>query len=169
MITTSRKPYAAAIFFINIALEITVVTGFVAGPTFQRVFDLSKTELGIALGATDIGMLVVAPLAGQITYRRGSFFTLVLGLLVNLAGIALIGEAGGFAVLVVGLACVGASVGLIANANATFLADLFPGGLLRIMSLASSGSLMPPTASTGTLPTACLTLAARGSSALRWS
>jgi len=128
----------AAIFLINIALEVTGVTAIVCGPTFQRVFELSKTRLGLVLGAANVGMVIMSPLAGFVTHRHGSRRSLVAGLMLSGGGIVLVGVAPSFPLLLLALVVIGIGWALVGNANATLLADLFPGSLLRVMSLASA-------------------------------
>ena len=133
----SRKGGAAIIFATNIGLEVTFVTGMVSGPTFRRIFELSDTQLGVALGAASVGMLLASPMAGYNTHRRGPFNTLISGLGVLLFGISLIILANGFMPLLTGLAVTGVAAALIANANSTYLAEWFPYKLRRIMSLSA--------------------------------
>lgn len=133
----SRKGGAAIIFATNIGLEVTFVTGMVSGPTFRRLFDLTDTKLGIALGAASVGMLLASPMAGYNTHRRGPFNTLISGLGCLLFGIALVILANGFPSLLAGLAVTGVAAALIANANSTYLAEWFPYNLRRIMSLSA--------------------------------
>ena len=134
----SRKLSAAVIFTICIAVEITFVTGLVSGPTFSRLFGLSKTELGIVLGAGHVGLLFMSLLAGRITRRRGAIVTLSAGLVCGMTGIVMVFFAAGFVTLVAGLAVVGVGGGLMVNGYATLLADIFRDNVRRVMALASA-------------------------------
>ena len=55
----TRKETAIGIFAINIASQIIRVTTFVCGPTFQRIFSLSDTNLGIILGFLLLAEIIV--------------------------------------------------------------------------------------------------------------
>jgi len=134
----SRKPSAAVIFTVCIALEITFVTGIVSGPTFARLFQLSKTELGIVLGAMHVGLLITSLLAGHTTQQRGAVATLSAGLVCGMAGIAVVFLATGFVMLAAGLALIGVAGGLIINGYATLLAEIFHERVRQIMSLAAA-------------------------------
>ena len=63
-----RKASVAVIFLISITLELISATTLVCGPTFQRLFHLSKSQLGICLGISSLGILLISPLSGHITY-----------------------------------------------------------------------------------------------------
>lgn len=132
-----RGSSAAVVFSANIALEVTWVTAFVCGPVFQRIFGLTKTELGICLGTASVGSLLMSLVVGHITHRRGTYATLLTGLVCILCGIGVLVAATGFPMLLGGLGVVGVSAALVANANATLLAELFRDRLRRVMSLAS--------------------------------
>ena len=119
-------------------MEITLVTGMVSGPTFERLLGLSKTELGICLGAASMGLLFMAPIVGHFTHRVGTFPILLAGLGGVACGIGLTLLAGGFLTLAAALALMGIASAFVGNANSTFLADLFPDKLRRVMSLASA-------------------------------
>jgi MFS family permease len=133
----ARRWPAVAIFLTNISLQITIVTAFVCGPTFQRLFSLSQTQLGVSLGATNVGVLAMSLLVGHITYRFGPFHVLVWGLATAISGLTLILFATGFWSLLGSLALIGLASGIIRNANNTFLADLFHDKLRQIMALAA--------------------------------
>jgi len=134
----SRKPAAIALFATCIALEVTFVTGFLCGQTFERLFLLSKTQEGICLGAMSIGMAVMSLLAGHATHRWGPMAMLVKGTLGMMLGIVLVTVAGGFASLLVGLATIGLSSAFVINAFSTLFAELFPEQVRRVMALASA-------------------------------
>jgi MFS family permease len=135
---SSRKLPAACILFASILVELSLVTGLVSGPTFQRVFDLSETQLGVALSAAYVGLLLGAAVAGQLTHSRGPVVSLCVGLGMELISMALVNLAPGFYVLVIGLLGVGAAAGLVANANITLLGDLFPTRVREVISLGSA-------------------------------
>lgn len=133
-----KKRAAAVILATSVLLEVTYITAWAAGPTFQRLFELSDAQLGVCLGATSLGAIVMAPLAGYIVHRWGAFPVLVAGLLTLVVSIALVMLSSGFVSLVGSLAVMGIAVGLIPAANTSQLADLFPGSVRRIMALASA-------------------------------
>lgn len=133
----AKKSAAVVIILTNICLQVTVVSALVCGPTFQRLFHLSKTELGICLGAANGGYLVVGFIIGHITRRWGSFPVLLIGLISIMFGVTLVILAPSFLMLLGGLVWIGISAAFIVNANATFLADLFPDNLRRVMALGS--------------------------------
>lgn len=134
----SRRKPVSIIFLTNIALEITFVSSMVCGPTFQRVFGLSKTELGICLGAVHVGMILFAPFVGNITNRIGAVKVTVIGLTGVLLSAGIVIASMGMVMLLPGLALFGLSAALIANGNATMTAELYPEQLRRIMALASA-------------------------------
>jgi len=134
----SRKLSAAVIFTVCIVLEITSVTGIVSGPTFARLFQLSKTELGIVLGAMHVGLFITSLLVGHTTQRRGAVATLSTGLVCGMAGIAVVFLATGFAMLTAGLAVIGVAAGLIINGYTTLLSEIFHERLRQTMSLAAA-------------------------------
>lgn len=133
----SKKSLVAVIFFINIILELISVTNLVCGPTFQRLFHLSKSQLGLCLGISSLGTLLMSPLSGHVTHLWSAFPTLVTGLVLAILGVIFVTFATGFPLLLAGLILFGISASFIANANTTFLADLFREKLRRVMSLAS--------------------------------
>ncbi len=132
-----RKKPAAVIFFTNIALQVTVVTNFVCGPTFQRLFNLSDTQLGISLGSASVGVLVVSLAVGHITERYGAHLILAGGLCGIIGGVGLLMFADGFRMLLPALALFGVSVAFVRNGGDTFLADLFPSSIRSASALAS--------------------------------
>lgn len=133
-----RNTQLAVAFATNMVLEVTYVTGSVAGPTFERVFALSRTQLGIALGAVHVGLIFTAPLIGRITHRRGSVPVLTGGLLGVMLACAIIISAGGFGMLFGGLALLGVAAAMNANANSTLVANLAGTRVRRAMALASA-------------------------------
>ena len=133
-----RRRAAAAVFWGNVSLELALVAAFVCGPTFQRVFESSSTRLGVALGAGSVGMLVMALFVGRLTRRLGPFRVLLIGLTSTMAGAAIVASAPTYALLLCGLAMVGAAGAFIANANVTLLAELFRDSVRRVMSFASA-------------------------------
>lgn len=135
---SSRKLPAACILFASILVELSLVTGLVSGPTFRRVFQLSETQLGVALSAAYVGLLLGAAVAGQLTHARGPIVSLCVGLVLEVVSMSLVNLAPGFYVLVTGLLGVGAAAGLVANANITLLGDLFPTRVREIISLGSA-------------------------------
>ncbi len=52
-----KKAPTLIIFGSSIVREFALVAGIVMGPTFSRLFDLSKTELGVLLGADGVEIL----------------------------------------------------------------------------------------------------------------
>ncbi|RKX79126.1 MAG: hypothetical protein DRP87_04260 [Spirochaetes bacterium] len=136
MITTRTKAITV-IFIINIALELSIVAAMVAGPTFQRLFSLSKTELGICLGATSVGMALFAPLVGHYTHNYGPSRMLIAGLVGAIIGVLLVSASSGLTLLLTGLIVTGIFGAFIANANDTITAELYPEQLRKIMALAS--------------------------------
>lgn len=127
----------AVIFATNIALEITFVSGTVAGPAFQRAFGLSDTQLGLVLGAIHIGLVGVALFIGRYTHRYGPPRILSLGLIAAATSAALIIAAAGFVPLFLGLAALGIAAAFITNANATFTSEIAGSAVRRVMALAS--------------------------------
>lgn len=136
--SVSRKLPAACILFTSILVELSLVTGLVSGPTFRRVFELSDTELGIALSMAYVGLLLGAAVAGQLTHVRGPVVSLCAGLLLELASMTMVNVAPAYGVLLIGLLGVGMAAAFIANANITLLGDLFPGKVREILSLGSA-------------------------------
>lgn len=134
---SSRRSAAAVIILVNIAVELIFATSFVCGPTFSRLFHLSKSQLGICLGILNIGMFVLSPLSGYITHFWSPFPTLVTGMVLAISGITLVIFTNGFLMLLGGLALLGIASVFIINANMTFLADLFREKLRRGISLTS--------------------------------
>ena len=134
----TRNKTAGAIFTANILLEITFVSAVVAGPAFQRIFDLSKTELGICFGMLNLGQVIFAPIVGNIIHRTSPSRIAILGLLGLSVGAMVITAASGMAILFAGLALIGIFATFIANANSTLLSNLFQDKLRRIMALASA-------------------------------
>lgn len=127
----------AVIFATNIALEITFVSGTVAGPAFQRAFELTDTQLGLVLGAIHIGLIGVALFIGRYTHRYGPPRILSLGLLAAATSAAIIIAAAGFVPLFLGLTALGIAAAFITNANATFTSEIAGSSVRRVMALAS--------------------------------
>ena len=134
----SKKAAAAAIFGTGVLLEIPYLIPAVAGPTIQRLFGLSNTQLGICVGAGSFGAMAGALAAGHIVHRLGAFPIMVTGFLGVMAATLAGAFASGFASLVLCLACMGVAAVLIGNANSSQLADLFPDMLRRTMSFFSA-------------------------------
>jgi MFS family permease len=132
-----QKTQLAVIFATNIALEITFVTGNVAGPAFQRAFGLSDTQLGLVLGAIHLGLISIALIVGRFTRRYGPPSVLSVGVLGAAAASGIVIIAGGFAPLFLGLASLGIAAALITNANATFASEIAGDQVRRVMALAS--------------------------------
>ena len=122
--------------------EFALVAGIVMGPTFRRLFDLSKTELGVLLGATSMGIIIFSAFVGRITQRRGSVHVFVTGILINMGSILLVLTAGGFTVLAAGLTGIGVATAFIANSNVTMLSDIYPDRLRKMISLVSASWFM---------------------------
>jgi len=140
----SRKPAAAAIFATTVGVEMTFMTGFLCGHTFQRVLSLTKTQEGVCLGAMCIGMSLMSAAAGHATRRWGPLPILVGGILGMMLGIAVVCVATGFYLLLLGLATIGLSSALAINGFSTLLAELFPEQVRRVMALASAIWFIPP-------------------------
>jgi len=134
-----RKSAAAAVIFATgVLIEIPFLIPAVAGPTFQRLFDLSGKQLGICLGAGAVGSLAMAPFAGHIVHRLGAFPILVSGFVGVMVAAIAASLAWGFVSLLASLALMGIASILISNANSSQLADLFPDKVRRTMSLFSA-------------------------------
>lgn len=133
-----KKLAVAVIFSTSVVVEIVAVSAAVLGPAFQRLFSLSRTELGICLGATSIGSMFMSLAAGHIVYNRGAFPVLMAGLVGIMAAITGVILATGFPMLAASMVFFGIAFALVANANTSQLTDLFPDKIRRTMSLASA-------------------------------
>jgi MFS family permease len=134
----SKKAQSAVIFGSSIVRELAVTVGIVMGPTFSRIFSLTKTELGILLGATSMGITIFSSFVGRITQRRGPVFVYTTGFVINMGSIGFILAAGGFSMLALGLTGIGIATAFIANANVTMLSDLYHDRLRMMVSLVSA-------------------------------
>lgn len=132
-----KKQAAIAIFLTYISLQIIIVTAFVCGPTFQRVFGLSDTYLGLTLSAASTGVLAMSLVAGHLTYRAGSFPIIVIGMAMTICGLVLVIFADGFWMLLMSFAIIGISLSFVRNAMNTLSANLFGEQLRRFMALAA--------------------------------
>ncbi|RKY66960.1 MAG: hypothetical protein DRQ02_08000 [Candidatus Latescibacterota bacterium] len=128
---------AWVIYKIQMFIEVIGVTGMVCGPTFQRLFSLSGTQLGILLSIGNIGVLVMSMLIGHATQRLGGYRTLQIGLGMLLLGLICVIFAHGFLPLLMGLAILGIAVAITVNANNTLLSEIFQERIRQVMALAS--------------------------------
>ncbi|MFH0962898.1 MAG: MFS transporter [Planctomycetota bacterium] len=133
-----RSGALVVIFLINIVMEITFVTGYVAGETLTRLFGISARELGLFWAISNVGWLVSSPLAGWFSHRFGPFGVLVVGLLAGLPAVGVVACAHGYAALLVGSVAMGVTLAFASNANATLLAAFYPEKLRRVTSLAAA-------------------------------
>ena len=62
---------AAFLFDTYVVMETVLVAVVVSGSKLLAVFDLSRMQLGLCLGAAQFGGLVASLLIDPITYRRG--------------------------------------------------------------------------------------------------
>ena len=134
----SRRRAVAILFLVNIGLEIAFVTGLVSGPTLLRVFDLSKTQLGILLGMLNIGYVATSTLAGHTTQRWGAFQTLTVGVCGVMAGVLCVICASSYWMLTVGFGVLGLAGAFVGNSTTTLLTDIYPDKIRRIMTLAAA-------------------------------
>jgi MFS family permease len=137
-----KKAPTSIIFGSSIIRELALVAGIVMGPTFSRLFDLSKTELGILLGATSMGIIIFSAFVGRITHRRGPVYVFITGILINMGSILFVLTAGGFVMLAAGLTGIGVATAFIANSNVTMLSDIYPERLRKMISLVSASWFM---------------------------
>ncbi len=135
---SSKRAAAAAILSTGLLLEVPYLMPAAAGPTFQRLFDLSGIQLGICRSTASFGVLVVAPFVGHIVHRLGPFPVLMAGFLAVMAASIAAALALGFGSLLASFVLMGAAAVLIINANSSQLADLFPDKLRQTMSLFSA-------------------------------
>jgi len=133
----SKRFITAVICFIGIWMHFTFITGVVSGPTFLRIFNLSKTQLGLILGAGSIGVMVAASMAGHFVSKLGAR-VLRYGLGLVIISVLLVLFSVRFQMLVVCFAMIGIANALMLNANTTILSDLFPGSIRRIIALYSA-------------------------------
>ena len=135
----SRRSAAYLIFATYVPFQFILVTGSLAGPTFKSVFELSNTELGIALGASSAGLAIMSLPAGHLSHRWGAYSVLNIGLVGWLAGLGMLVFTVNYAMLLMGLLTVGLASAMVFNANVTLLAELFHDNVRKVMSsLASS-------------------------------
>ena len=137
-----KKAPTFIIFGSSIVKELALVAGVVMGPTFSRLFDLSKTELGVLLGSASMGIIIFSAFVGRITQRRGPVYVYVTGILINMGSILFILTAGGFTMLAAGLTGIGVATAFIANSNVTMLSDIYPDRLRKMISLVSASWFM---------------------------
>ena len=133
-----KKLLTSIIILTGILVEVTWVAGIVSGPVFMRLLNLSNTQLGIALGSLNIGLLIFSPVAGNISFRMGAARVFFYGLLGMTAGISLIVIGSDFPILMSGMILTGVANAFIINANMTILSELFPSMIRRIISLYSA-------------------------------
>ena len=133
-----KRSAAAVLFATYICMEVIFVAGSVSGPTWQAVFRLSNAQLGMALGAAQIGILIASLLAGRITDRHGPVRILSIAVSGILVSLAVLASAVGFPMLLLGLAGFGVGAALTANAGVTLLSVVFAGRMRRVMALASA-------------------------------
>jgi len=134
----SRKWITAYIILIGILIEVTWIAGVISGPAFTNLLHLSNTQLGIVLGALNIGLFVFSPVAGKISSQRGSQKVLLLGLLGMIVGVCFVIIGTNYAILLLGMLITGIANAFVINANMTILANLFPDMIRRIISLYSA-------------------------------
>lgn len=134
----SRRRYAFILLAASIALEATFAAAIVSGPTLLRVFELSKTELGVMLGMLNIGFLAMSALAGHTTHRWGGLPVLTMGMIGTLAGVSFLLVARNYTMLVIGTGLTGLTAAFVSNGTATILANLFPDKIRRIMALTAA-------------------------------
>ncbi len=108
------------------------------GPTFMRLFQLSKTQTGFILGSISIGFLLSSSIAGHFVFQRGAVKALLSGLTLILLSVFLILFSVNFPMLFICLTIVGIANALLINANTTILSELFHLHLRRIISLYSA-------------------------------
>ncbi len=133
-----KRSAAAVLFATYVCMEVIFVTGSVSGPTWQSVFRLSNMQLGMSLGAAQVGILIASLLAGRITDRHGPVRMLTVSVSGILVSLGVLSSALGFPMLLVGLTGFGVGAALTANAGVTLLSGVFPGRMRRVMALASA-------------------------------
>lgn len=133
----SRKFLTGIILLTAICIEAIWITGIVSGPTFLRLFNITKTHLGITFSLASFAMLLISPFIGGLIRRAGSTRLFAAGLFVQLSGILLIIFSTNFGMIMTGMAIVGISSALIVNITISFLADLFPEKIRRATSMYS--------------------------------
>ncbi|MCF7853926.1 MAG: MFS transporter [Candidatus Pacebacteria bacterium] len=137
MDTIPRRSSAAILFATYICLEVVFVAATVTGPTWRNVFSLSKMELGLCLGAAQVGVLTASLFVGRITDRQGPLRMLTLSLLSMLAALGVI-ACGNFYMIFAGLVIAGVCAAASHNAGVTLISGVFPKNVRRVMSLASA-------------------------------
>ncbi|MEX0886094.1 MAG: MFS transporter [Phycisphaeraceae bacterium] len=133
-----RKSSAAVLFGTYVAMEVVFVAVVVSGSTLLAVFELSRTQLGLCLGAAQFGGLVASLLIGPVTHRHGPLWTVTVALLGLLLALVTVIAARDFPTLFAGLALAGVCAAAVHNGGVTLLSGVFPGNVRRVMAFASS-------------------------------
>ncbi len=133
-----RKSSAGVLFGTYVVVEVVFVAVVVSGSTLMEVFELSRTQLGLCLGAAQFGVLAASLAVGPITHRRGPLWMVTTALLGLLAALALVIAADRFAALFIGLVLAGVCAAAIHNGGMTLISGIFASQVRRVMALASA-------------------------------
>ena len=133
-----RKSSAGVLFSTYVVVEVVFVAVVVSGSTLLAVFELSRTQLGLCLGAAQFGVLAASLAVGPVTHRRGPLWTVTAALLGLLAALAVVIAADRFATLFVGLVLAGVCAAAIHNGGMTLISGIFASQVRRVMALASA-------------------------------
>ncbi|AQQ72247.1 D-galactonate transporter [Limihaloglobus sulfuriphilus] len=137
MVKLVKKNPIVVIFATYIAIEICKVTGFVSGPSIQRFFELSNSQLGLILSSLSLGALLMNIGIGHISDFLGLWKIWKIGILGSIASIVLFFAAAGFWSVLIPLFLLGVLHVLTLNANNVYLSGEFKENSFHVMALAS--------------------------------
>ncbi len=138
MMARPVKNNPVAIVFISyVAIEVCKITGYVNGPSFQRIFALSDTQLGLIFGSLALGGIIINFSVGYFVNRFGVWAAWSAGMIGILAAVSAVLFARGFWSVFLPIFLFGMVNIMTLNANGTFLSDRYRGNAQQIMGLAS--------------------------------